>query len=176
MTARMWAVIAVLVVAAAVVVGVVVLSEGRDEGGGNWSIEDAREFDEFTLFWLGEEHQGLPLTDIIYAQGENVVIFIYGTCKPSSDSGCAPPLSLRIEPCTQSPPGRYASLPGAETAFEVRGAEAQFAGHLRLWTRDVTLTIFAERGSAEKAVAALRTVAEGAEGVATPLGPATYPC
>src|SRR3972149_5328210 len=55
----------------------------------SWTVEDAKAFDEFPLYWLGESYEGLPLTDIIRykfdpppemlgAYSEDIVLFIYG--------------------------------------------------------------------------------------------------
>ena len=162
----------------AVLVGVsIVLLEGADSVRG-WPIEDARQFDQFPLFWLGEEFEGLPLRHISYAKTEKVVIFGYGSCKSSGDGGCRLPLSVRIEPCSHAPPGRYLSKPGARAPFEFRGARAQLdgAGVLRVWTHDVTIAVSAKAGLVMEAANALRPVSEGPEGVLKPLGPPGYPC
>ena len=155
----------------AVLVGVsIVVLEGADSVSG-WPIEDARQFEQFSLFWLGEEYEELPLTHISYASSEKVFLFVYGSCNPRGGGGCAPPLSLTIEPCSHE-------RPEAEAPFEIRGARAEFsrAGHLRVWTRDVTVTVFAEPGLAKEAANALRPVSEGPEGALKPLGPPGYPC
>jgi len=36
--------------------------------GGRWSIEDARNFTKFPLYWLGESYKGLPLRDIVRSE------------------------------------------------------------------------------------------------------------
>ena len=161
----------------AALVGVsIVLLEGGDSVRG-WPIEDARQFDQFSLFWLGEEFEGLPLRRIVYASSEKVVIFIYGSCNPRGEGGCAPPLSVRIEPCSHAPRGRLLSKDYAGSPYEIRGAQTAFAaGDLRVWTRDVTVTLFAEPGLAKEAANALRPVSEGPEGALKPLGPPGYPC
>jgi hypothetical protein len=162
----------------AVLVGVsIVLLEGGDPVRG-WPIEDARQFDQFSLFWLGEEFEGLPLTNIVHAKSEKVVIFVYGSCDPGREGGCAPPISLRIEPCSHEPPGRSLSLDSAGSPFDIRGAQAAFsrAGHLKVWTRDVTVSVYAERRLAVEAAGALRLLSEGPEGAEKELGPLGYPC
>jgi len=162
----------------AVLVGVsfVVLYLGDDSVRG-WPIEDARQFEEFSLFWLGDEYAGLPLTNIVHAKSEKVVIFVYGSCDPGGEGGCAPPLSVRIEPCSHEPPGRPLSRDYAGSPPEIRGAQTAFVGgDLRVWTRDVTVTLFAERGLALEAAGALRLVTEGPEGAEKELEPLGYPC
>lgn len=155
----------------AALVGVsIVLLEGGDSVSG-WSIEDARQFDQFSLFWLGEEYEELPLTHISYASSEKVFLFVYGSCNPRGEGGCAPPLSLTIEPCNLEPPGGGGS-------FEIRGAQAAFssAGQLKVWTREVTVSVFAEPGLDMRAAGALRLVSEGPEGAENELDPLGYPC
>ncbi len=155
----------------AVLVGVsIVLLEGGDSVSG-WPIEDARQFDQFSLFWLGEEYEGLPLRRISYVSNEKVFLFVYGSCNPRGEGGCAPPLSLTIEPCNLEPHGGGGS-------FEIRGARAAFsnAGQLKVWTREVTVSVFAEPGLAMEAANALRPVSEGPEGALEPLEPPGYPC
>ena len=161
----------VVLVGVAVLVGAsIVVLEGGDSVRG-WPIEDARQFDQFSLFWLGEEFEGMPLRRIVYASSEKVVIFIYGSCNPRGEGGCALPLSLTIEPCNLEPHGGGGS-------FEIRGARAAFsrAGHLRVWTRDVTVTVFAASGLDMRAAGALRLVSEGPEGAEKELEPPGYPC
>ncbi len=155
----------------AVLVGVsIVVLEGADSVSG-WPIEDAQQFDQFSLFWLGEEFEGLPLRRISYVSSEKVFLFVYGSCNPRGESGCAPPISLTIKPCNLEPHGGGAS-------FEIRGARAAFsrAGQLKVWTREVTVSVFAEPGLAMRAANALRPVSEGPEGALKPLGPPGYPC
>ena len=155
----------------AVLVGVsIVLLEGADSVRG-WPIEDARQFDKFSLFWLGEEFEGLPLRRIGYASGEKLFSFTYGSCNPRGEGGCAPPLSLTIKPCNLEP------LVGGGS-FEIRGAKAAFskAGQLKVRTLEVTVSVFAEPGLAVEAANALRPVSEGPEGALKPLGPPGYPC
>ncbi len=155
-----------------VAVAIVVLESGdQTRSVRGWPIEDARQFDQFSLFWLGEEFEGLSLTNIVHAKSEKVVIFVYGSCDPGGEGGCAPPLSLRNEPCNQEPPG-------AGGPFEIRGAQAAFssAGQLKVWTREVTVSVYAERGLALEAAGALRLLSEGPEGAEKDLDPLGYPC
>ncbi len=57
----------------------------------NWTVEDARQFDEFPLYWLGETYQGLPLTSMrisgpAYTHNYVNVSFIYGEPSPTGDN------------------------------------------------------------------------------------------
>lgn len=77
----------------------------------NWTIEDARQFDEFDLYWLGESYESLPLT-IIYRAGEpsyvlaveNNVTFVYGDRRCTNGSDCSKPLRLDIQRYCDNPP------------------------------------------------------------------------
>ena len=49
----------------------------------NWTIEGARQFDEFPLYWMGETYRGLPLTSMrirrpAYTHDHVSVTFTYG--------------------------------------------------------------------------------------------------
>ncbi len=161
----------VVLAGVAVLVGVsIVVLEGADSVSG-WPIEEARQFDQFSLFWLGEEFEGLPLRRISFTSSEKVFLFVYGSCNPRGGGGCAPPLSLTITPCSHEP------LAGGGS-FEIRGAKAAFskAGQLKVRTLEVTVSVFAEPGLAVEAANALRPVSEGPEGALKPLGPPGYPC
>jgi hypothetical protein len=170
-----------------------------DDGGGasaplasagqlSWTIEDARQFDEFPLYWLGDSYEGLPLTKVIRYQyepeppipaetAENVVLFIYGSCTPTGEGGCPPPLSIRVEPYCEAPPEIFSPAVRQGTPFEIRDATAeQIAGHLRVWTDDAAITIYAANLAQTEAAQKLRLVDEGAEGSLKPLGPPNAAC
>jgi hypothetical protein len=175
-----------------------------DDGGGSaapasagqirWTIEDAQQFREFPLYWLGESYEGLPLTDIVRAKyeyevhpqavkfvgqevmKEDLVGFVYGTCDPGNDGGCAPPLVIRVEPYCVNPnlKVKKAFTPGPP--FDIRGALAQEeAGKLVVKT-DVAVTISGAeiRGDNALAIRAandLQAVAAGGPLRSDPLPP-----
>ncbi len=164
------------------------LAEPASAGEGGWTIEDAKQFREFPLYWLGESYEGLPLTKIIRyrydpeppipaIQAENIVLFIYGSCNPGPEGGCPPPLSIRVEPYCMNPPEGFApAVRGGP--FEVRGALAeQVSGDIRIWTGDVSVAIFTDGLAAQvDAGEQLRLVSEGPEGAQRTLGPPTATC
>ena len=137
--------------------------------------EAASEFQDFPLYWLGLEFQGLPLTRITRSYRthltppEDHVILKYGTCDPSSEGGCRVPLQIRVEPyCNAQRGGGYAPEATDDTVFQVRGASAQYiSGALRLWTGEVTVRVsgFPEERMLEAAEA---LVAGNGQGPATP--------
>ncbi len=157
----------------------------------DWTIEDARQFNEFPLYWLGETYQGLPLRKIIRytydpdpsgppALAENLVLFIYGSCTPTGqEGGCPPPLSIRVEPYCSRPPESISSRAKVGSTFYVRSASAQQIGldHIRMWTGDVSIAIFTNGIDAQVAAAEeFRLVNEGPEGAQETLGPPDASC
>src|SRR5207249_10185112 len=77
---------------------------------GKLSVGEAREFDEFPLYWLGESYRGLALTEINKfgfpsetLPSKPTVRFTYGdeTCVKSS---CSAPIWIWIDPYCESTP------------------------------------------------------------------------
>ncbi len=148
---------------------------------GAWTIEEARDFKEFTVYWVGEEFGGLALNtvyrlstpEVLYPQ--NAVIFIYGTCKPAgglADGGCEPPLQIHSEPCSY---GRPDGEP-----LEVRGnadARRDVEGDIGLRTGDVVLRLFGQDdlvASAAEALVSLNGL--GPTSASEPLPPVSSDC
>src|SRR2546425_5975873 len=80
-----------------------------DDENGDWSVDQAKQFCKFQLYWLGEEYEGLPLTKIERHistvptrvpsyEAEDILLFVYGSCQAKPDSGCPEPVSVRVEP------------------------------------------------------------------------------
>lgn len=145
-------------------------SEARAVGG-NFSLEQARAFEDFPLYAPGEAYGELPLTaverrfdrsDDAPPVRANYVDFIYGSCQPTPDAGCAPPLSVQVWAACERNPLGYDPLAGQDGPIEVRGAPAYFyedGRRLELSTGASTVVIFAaDRASALAAAAALRGV------------------
>ncbi|MGB2694285.1 MAG: hypothetical protein WBD55_03755, partial [Dehalococcoidia bacterium] len=68
-----------------------------------WPLDEVRAFEHFPLYWVGEEYDGLPLTNVILTPAGNpansYVTFIYGSCTPSGgNESCSLPLSIRVQP------------------------------------------------------------------------------
>ena len=145
--------VVLVVTPAAVGIAIALLAVGDGDGGddnerGRWTIEDAREFKGFSLYWLGESFRGLPLTAIVrYRYGaEDSVAFIYGTCTPSSDGGCAPPVQIVLQPYCMRPPERLSERVKSGPPVTIRGVSAQPLDQyqIRTWIGDVTMDLFAE--------------------------------
>jgi hypothetical protein len=74
-------------------------------------------------------------------------VAVYGTCKATGDSGCAPPVQIQTWPACERSPADYtiAGKPLTPTeVLEIRGVPARFYGsdRLELSTGDVTVVIF----------------------------------
>jgi hypothetical protein len=119
---------------------------------GDWTIEEAQRFEEFSLYWVGEKFRGLPLTDISRFDSrsndppvlhpENSVTLMYGTCKPPGDGGCSPPIQIIVQPYCKMAFVHAGDNPEPfrENA-EISGAEIESS--LYVWTGDAAVKIYA---------------------------------
>jgi hypothetical protein len=111
------------------------VSPGR---GSDLTVEQARAFDDFPLYFAGERVDGLPLVAILRRDDTaSYVSFVYGDCVPAElDQGCAPPAEIQVWPRVRRAPELYEPPAPASAAAEratVRGTEAAFfAGRTRL--------------------------------------------
>jgi hypothetical protein len=97
----------------------------------------------------------------------NFESYVYGTCDPRPDQGCAPPLEIQSWPACERSPADYTAGPpgGAEPiqptqTFQLRGVPARVYddGSLELSTAAVTVVIFGQTtDQLIAAAAALRT-------------------
>jgi len=120
-------------------------------------VNELHTFDTFPIWWLGEEYQGEQLSDVI--ENDTSVSFLYGSCQPSRDGGCAPPYQVVVERCEPAMPTPV-TLKGEPEVF--RGAAYQEfvdSGHARLLTDDVMITLFiAAPSKVRDAAAELRSL------------------
>jgi hypothetical protein len=122
-------------------------------------LHQARSFDDYTLYYLGESFRGLPLTFAGLGSGRGTGLrrswsFIYGDCTPPAggDGGCAPPLEVQNWSICIRFPALY-SGPTPNTS-PIHGAETLPAGDgLDIYTGETTVVIFGQDRSA--AVASL---------------------
>jgi hypothetical protein len=121
-----------------------------------WSVENAREFKDFSVYWAGESFQGLPLVAVhridypgrwpgeIYNVPWHEVSFDYGDCAiPPGEESCTVPLTIAIRPYCEVPPEIVADAAKTGPPEEIRGAVAQRMGkpHMQLWTGNVSISI-----------------------------------
>jgi hypothetical protein len=151
---------------------------------GNYSLEQARAFEDFPLYAPGEAHDDLPLTAVVRRfedspnappVRENYVDFIYGTCDTSA-GGCAPPLSVQVWAACERNPMAYGP-DEAEGPFDLRGVPAYFfegGRRLELSTGTSTVVIFSTgRDAALSAANALEGINNQVP-AGTPLPPPAY--
>ena len=143
----------------------------------NYSVEQARSFREFPLYYAGSEVAGLPLSSVNRAlvtaptgtpvatklrasARRHTVDFTYGSCSlASAEEGCNIPLTIQVWPAC----ARYLALYDGPLSpkpqrTRVRGAPgAYFEGGYRLeiQTGATTIVIFGRKGRMRQAVAAL---------------------
>jgi hypothetical protein len=132
---------------------------GSSGPGGNFSLEQARRFEDFPLVFAGEGVDGLPLTAVLRRDDSaRYVSFVYGDCTPVYDGGCAPPAEVQVWPAAARRLDRYdASAPGTPPleVTQVRGLAAAFVGdtQLELYARGSTIVVFADTRARALAVA-----------------------
>jgi len=147
----------------------------RTPGPPTWTLEDAKAFTEFPLYWLGDSFGGLPLTQVYRRKYDpapgspqersrtNAVYFIYGDCNPNrlfGPSRCNVPLTVMLEPnCARSTLFTPDLFPiGVQTV--VAGVPARYVdeGQVVLWAGGVTITVMSARPSALPALDAAQAV------------------
>jgi hypothetical protein len=156
----------------------------RDTAG--FGLEDARQFNDFSIYWVGESFRGLPLNVIqkLHDPGipgleaktaDDVVVLGYGDCDIQfGEESCAVPLSITVQPYCQATPEDIDDAVKAGPEFEIRDAKAlQTSGSLVIWTNDVHISIAGtsveiQRDAAENLVA---LTAMGAKSTSETLGP-----
>jgi hypothetical protein len=151
------------------------------------AVEDAREFDEFPVYWLGESFQGLPLVRVtqmdypghapgtIYNLPWHEVGFIYGNCTIApGESSCPVPLSIAVRPYCEVPPEVVVQV-WTESLEEIRGALVHRMGRssMQVWTSNVSISInTTEEGLLDEAVQNLvRLNGDKPSSPEEPLGP-----
>jgi len=132
---------------------------------GTLSLEEAKEFKEFPVYWLGESFQDLPLERIsryVWSdpsadsggldQSQDRFTLIYGKCTipvGQDDGGCPVPLQVGITPYCKVPPDIVADTVKNGDFFELRGAKALWVlaeSTLLLWTGTVHVSISSPMG------------------------------
>jgi hypothetical protein len=129
----------------------------------NWTVEDARKFDEFPLYWLGADYEGLPLTSMhATTDGDGVhhASFAYGDPEYYGDgySGSwLSPLEIDIQTqCGWSPKEFLSHYRDESEQVAVRDVTAyaryyQYGwSYLTLWSGASAISISATPGSEAK--------------------------
>jgi hypothetical protein len=118
----------------------------------NWTVEQARRFNEFQVYWLGESYEGLRLTSMrLTSDGDDVThtTFFYG--EPSlvdgnSGQSWEPPLEVDIQPyCGFSPEEFLEHAGDGVIGIQIRGVDGYLerysdnSAYLVLWTGSSTI-------------------------------------
>ena len=159
----------------------------------NWTIEEAREFGEFPLYWLDERYEGLPLTVVTHGtDGDGVrhATFFYGETSLTGDPYSAswlPPLELDIQPYCGFSPEEFLGWEEEVSEYseaEVSGVQMRsVSGYLKryssreaslvLWTGGsaIYLSTWKTELDIEQAARNLIPIAEGIGATLNPLPP-----
>jgi hypothetical protein len=157
-----------LVLLAALAIGVLVYRASSSEASVQGDSRDAgspapRKVDGFPVYYLGESFEGLALTEAP-PPGSGLASFVYGSCEPTEEMGCAPPLEVQVWPaCTRNPSSHELApgMPMPRREDTIRGVPAAFyedGFRLELSTGSVTVVIFGEQDQIVRAAQALRTL------------------
>jgi len=123
-----------------------------------WTVKEASAFQEFPIYWVGDDFGGLPLRQIIryeyagdptntlYPTSEDSVTVEYGDCEipPGAEGGCPIPLVIETDSYCDVPPERISDSVKTGPPVMLRGAQAQWMGdyHVRIWTGNVSIGIW----------------------------------
>jgi hypothetical protein len=100
----------------------------------NWTIQEAKRFDEFDLYWLAQEYRGLPLTYVgrsIDADEVEHVTFAYGDPSYFGDAASGSwlsPLEIDIQPYC----GFLRHEVLSDEEFDDLGIEPESSGDVRI--------------------------------------------
>lgn len=122
-----------------------------------FSFEDAQNFDKFTIYWLGDSIEGLPLESMMKIEspgvrghedvtGSDIISLTYGTCQIEwGQTGCPVPLSIHINPYCVTPPEALHNSLKVLPPEEMRGAVVQYTSGRKtdvlMWTNDAAISI-----------------------------------
>lgn len=116
--------------------------ERTPPASGEWTIEEARRFDGFALYWVGEEFDGFPLT-VIRRLDDHEFLFSYGTCKPPRwEGGCGPPIQVRVSIyCGHMGPHLWPEPQLFRGGAEISGVDPRGDVATYVWAGKVTVRI-----------------------------------
>ena len=155
----------------------------------NWTVEDARGFNEFPLYWLGESYEELPLTLVsLSTDGDGVrhATFSYGETSLAGGApsqSWLPPLEVDIQPYCGFSPEEFLSYEeyyeAEPIAVEIRSVNGYLRRHssreasLVLWTGGsaIYLSTWKTELDIEQAARNLIPIAEGIGATLNPLPP-----
>jgi hypothetical protein len=135
---------------------------------GNFTLEEARAFTGFPIYYAGERVDDFPLVAVLRRDDTaDYVSFVYGDCLLTvGDHGCAPPAEIQVwRGCRRGAELYDRSAPASPAPPErttIRGAPAALIDdgtRVELFTRGATIVVFAgSRTRARRLAEALRPV------------------
>jgi hypothetical protein len=154
----------------------------------NWTVEDARGFNEFPLYWLGESYEGLPLTSMrLSTDGDGVTHATFSYGEPSlggspDSQSWGTPLEVDIQPYCGFSPEEFLSYEEYEAeaiGVQIRGVNGYLRryssreAYLFLWTGGsfIHLSTWKTELDVEQAARNLIPIAEGIGATLNPLPP-----
>ena len=132
---------------------------------GRFTLDAARAFDDYALFFAGDRVESQPLAAVLRrSDTAEFVSFVYGDCVTADDLGCAPPIEIQIWPACRRHLALY-GLSGLGSTLErttVRGVPAAVLDdgtQLELQTGRSTVVVFGDsRGRVAHVARALRAM------------------
>jgi hypothetical protein len=122
---------------------------------GNYSVDKAKAFTTFPIYYAGDSVKGYPLTAVLHdTHPAEAISFIYGDCTPPMDSeghydgGCGPPVQVQVwTACFRNPSlysGPSSPTPDSTTVRGVPAAYFEGGNRLEIQTGTSTVVIFAD--------------------------------
>jgi hypothetical protein len=153
------------VVAVLVLAGAGSAGDGEPAPQAQFTLEDARAFDDHPLYFAGDRVEGLPLVTVLRrSDTADFVSFVYGDCTPDDDMGCAPPLEIQVWPACRRHLALYGSSPSGPTierttVRDVPAAVLDGGTRLELQTGRSTIVVFGDsRGLLARVARLLRAI------------------
>jgi hypothetical protein len=129
---------------------------------GNFSLDQARTFTDFPVYYAGDSVAGLSLSAV--ERTANDVSFVYGDCVAVDETGCPLPLEVQVWPACVRNFALYQKSPNAPSGQEtsIRGVRAltfDDGQRLEVQTRTATIVVFGDtKAIVARAARALRGV------------------
>jgi hypothetical protein len=154
--------------------------DGPTPSAAGFSLEQARAFEEFPLYYAGQRADGDRLVAVLRRNDTaNYVSFVYGDCAAGDDRGCTPPAEIQVWPSCLRNLGLYepaapatdATLPERATLRGVPAAFLEGATRLEIETDRATVVVFAHSRARLLRIAAALRALDAAVAPGEPLPP-----
>jgi hypothetical protein len=132
-----------------------------------FTLEAARAFGDYPLYFAGDRVEGYPLVAVLRrSDSADFVSFVYGDCAPADGMGCVPPIEIQVWPACRRHLALYGSVPTGPVVERtvVRSVPAvalDGGAQLELQTGRSTIVVFGDsRGRVSRVARALRRVGD----------------